>query len=333
MHPPLNLSNSDTKIITKLFDLPMAESVSVMVNHNQFGFIRGRRLHDAVLCLESWALTYSVSAPASAGNILLDQKAAFPSIAHEFLFFVLLEIGIPGVIVNAIRLLYDNNEAIVSFLGCRTDRVLLRRGIKQGCPLSGSMWAICFDPVMRLLMVFLPVPRNYLSGYADDLAFACYNVFEAIMELQAIMGTISATTGLELNYPKVVIIPVGTLELDTLAAFVASLSSGFATVKVALSAKYLGLMFGPGAHSCAGPRRPLHFIAGPSNFNFFSLLSPPGSGCTICMWPRPSAMSRAFTGPTGRFAKHSSTVWLAWPRRHRMPSQCLLLPSSPSWSC
>ena len=137
---PLNLSNSDAKIATKLIDMPMSESAQVMVTPSQFGFVRGRRLHDAVLCLESWAMSYAVSAPASAGLILLDQKAAFPSIAHDFLFFILLEIGIPQFIVNAIRILYANNEAIVNFLGCRSIRVSLQRGVKHGCPLSGSIW-------------------------------------------------------------------------------------------------------------------------------------------------------------------------------------------------
>ena len=104
---------------------------------------------------------------------------------------------------------------------------------------------------MRLLQLVLPVPRNYLSSYADDFAFACYNIFEALLELQAVMGVISATTGLELNFPKVVVIPIGTLEVEVLANFLGAMSSGFSSAKVALAAKYLGLQFGPAAHENA----------------------------------------------------------------------------------
>lgn len=39
--------------------------------------------------------------------------------------------------------------------------VSLRRGIKQGCPASGAMWSLPFDPSVRRLVFALP-----LVGYS-----------------------------------------------------------------------------------------------------------------------------------------------------------------------
>ena len=83
---PLNLSNTDAKIITKLIERPLGQVAQAMVVRSQFGFVKHRRLQDAIITLESHALSYSMTAPATAGVLLLDQKTAFPSISHDFIF-------------------------------------------------------------------------------------------------------------------------------------------------------------------------------------------------------------------------------------------------------
>ena len=77
--------------------------------------MRGRQLTEAVLVLELQALLNTLLNPVSPGIVLLDQKAAFPSVLHQYLFFILEAMKLPASIVDAIRFLYRDNVAFVKF--------------------------------------------------------------------------------------------------------------------------------------------------------------------------------------------------------------------------
>ena len=83
-------------------------------------------------------------APVFPGIVLLDRKAAFPSVLHQYLFFVLHAMKLPSNSVQAIQFLYMNSEAIIKFYGMTEYSIKIKRGIRQGCPLSGTLWAILF---------------------------------------------------------------------------------------------------------------------------------------------------------------------------------------------
>ena len=71
----------------------------------QHGFVKGRQLTEAVLKLENAALQYTLVEPSFPAVLLLDQKAAFPSVYHHFLFFVLTNMMIPTFVVDALKMM------------------------------------------------------------------------------------------------------------------------------------------------------------------------------------------------------------------------------------
>ena len=46
-------------------------------------------------------------------------------------------------------------------------------GIKQGCPMSGSLWRIVFDPIIRALVELIEDVRS-LSAFAPSLAILVF---------------------------------------------------------------------------------------------------------------------------------------------------------------
>ena len=108
--------------------------------------------------------------------IFLDQKAAFPSIARNYMFWVLEKMMIPSHIIAAIKLLYENNTAVVKFGNSKEVTFEMQQGIRQGCPLSGTLWALVFDPVVRLLSCRIDYRHTKLSAYADDMAFVLHSI-------------------------------------------------------------------------------------------------------------------------------------------------------------
>ena len=80
----------------------------------------------------------------------LDLKNAFPSLIQAFLFLVLRLAGVYEALIKVTEGVYDNARAFASLDGGPMQFLfLLASGIMQGCPLSGTMFAITFDPFLR----------------------------------------------------------------------------------------------------------------------------------------------------------------------------------------
>ena len=99
--------------------------------------------------------------------IVADIAAAFPILAHEFIFIVLRAIGAPLTLYNYVVALYLDNLAMD-----RSGKVwfLVLAGVLQGCGMSGSLFALCFDPILRMLEASVDLKKKGLSrGCADDV--------------------------------------------------------------------------------------------------------------------------------------------------------------------
>ena len=136
---PLTLADSAQKVIAKLLNRSLAKVAAATVSPLQCGFVRGRRIQDAILMTEAHGIAARIDSPEQGGMIFLDQKAAFPSVARNYLFEVLRAMGVPALFPQAILYLYSNSNAFVRFGGSDKLVVELRQGIKQGCPMSGNL--------------------------------------------------------------------------------------------------------------------------------------------------------------------------------------------------
>ena len=79
--------------------------------------------------------------------ISFDVEAAFPSLDQDWMHRVLKHYLIPKVVRNVVKALYRMNYAVIVMAGKRFPGFMVTAGIRQGCPLSGSLFAIiqCAD--------------------------------------------------------------------------------------------------------------------------------------------------------------------------------------------
>jgi hypothetical protein len=127
-----------------------------------------------------FALRHMIDWHRSAGEPLymafVDFSKAYDSVNRTLLWHKLEHLGVRGAFLKTLQGLYDGDGAYVQLDGCRTERFLCTTGVKQGCPLSPTLFSLYFDHVAdylthgRVTSPSIPGigPLNSLL-YADDV--------------------------------------------------------------------------------------------------------------------------------------------------------------------
>ena len=185
--------------------------------------------------------------------ILFDFKAAFPSVAHAYLWAALRAVGLPSNWIQALQRLYVNNYHTIKFRGQTFSGFVAGCGVRQGCPVSPLLFAIVVDLLLRRISQELP--GVLVRAFADDTAVILQDFFKQANKIEFIFSTFARMSNLKLNIPKTVLIPLW-CDNGNLAATAATFQERvYATlpwwtgVAVKFSARYLGFLVGPTSHS------------------------------------------------------------------------------------
>jgi hypothetical protein len=116
-----------------------------MVSQEQKGFMRNRSGADHILEMDLFGLDFARRFTDSA-YIFFDMKAAFPSVSHSFVMRVLRKRLGDCPLYRAIEDLYRDLAAEIQVAGCVSDEFPIECGVRQGCPLSGTIFAVAFQP-------------------------------------------------------------------------------------------------------------------------------------------------------------------------------------------
>ena len=126
---------------------------------------------DNIIDVEADAIVALIAGLADPGMVFMDFGTAFPSLFHEWMLFVFGRMGLPVWLVTLIKHVYAPGGAGVVYKGRQWRRILVMRGVRQGCPASGVLFVLCCDPLFRRLAIKVVGPRGSLRALADDLAF------------------------------------------------------------------------------------------------------------------------------------------------------------------
>ena len=138
----------------------------------QAGFRKGRGTTEQIFILRNiieqvneWQSTLYIN--------FIDFEKAFDSIHRDSLWIIMKKYGIPEKIINIIKALYQDFECAVLDNGETTEWFKIKTGVKQGCSMSGFLFLIIVDWIMRRTV------RNGETGIRwrftsklDDLDFA-----------------------------------------------------------------------------------------------------------------------------------------------------------------
>ena len=108
-------------------------------------------------------------------------------IEHQYLWETLGAFGFSPSFTNKIKVLYNHDflimiESVLKINDGLTASFAIKRGIRQGCALSGMLYSLAIEPMLSRIRKALSgvklsvncVPL-YLSAYADDIIVAVNN--------------------------------------------------------------------------------------------------------------------------------------------------------------
>ena len=127
---------------------------------------------------------------------------AFPSLNHVFVWKVLKKYGIPKGIINAIKGMYYNHSVKLRRRGRLLTGFIIGTGIKQGCPCSGSIFALALDPFIRYLLTRVPAHSLQVRAFADDLGALIHDVIQHFPKITAAFASLAIATCLHVHPGK-----------------------------------------------------------------------------------------------------------------------------------
>ena len=138
-----------------------------------------------------------------------DFEKAFDSISHEFMFNCLKCFNFGSDIINWIKCFYNDAKSAVINSGHMTDFFDIKKGLRQGCPLSAYLFIICIKllaAAVRENKDFKGIPifdKEFKSTlFADDATFALDGSLKSFNELINILEAFKSISGLKLNNKK-----------------------------------------------------------------------------------------------------------------------------------
>jgi hypothetical protein len=217
---PLTLLNADYKLLTRIIANRMQPWLGTTLRPSQYCGMRGRTMLEALATVRD-AIANAQYSKAPLCVVTLDFTAAFDNISHEYVFTILKTYGFSEQVQQRIRNLYTNITSVVKLNGHISQPIPIQCAIRQGCPLSMQLYAICLDPLLNALEAILTGSRigrrhvkNPLIAYADDVTLLVSDP-QDIPKIQAVIQKCETASWARINYKKSKAMAIGTWKTET----------------------------------------------------------------------------------------------------------------------
>ena len=203
---PISLINVDVKILAKVLSNRLKYVLPHVIHYSQTA-VFGRTINQTVHMIRD-LIDIANMDDEPAAFIFMDQEKAFDRVNHDFLYKTMKAFGIGNIFIQWIKKIYSNATAVLNINGFFTKPIPLKRGVRQGCPLSSLLYVL----VIEILAIQLRINPNIVgfqiegekiisAHYMDDATIIikqnrCFK--EVIKEL----AEYEQASGAKVNYNK-----------------------------------------------------------------------------------------------------------------------------------
>ena len=207
---PISLLPVPYKIIAKAMAVRLKKVVSSLVHTDQTGFLKGRYIGENIRLIMD-IMEHTKRNHIKGMLMQCDFQKAYDSINWEYLNEVIKAYGFGDKFRRWMSVFYpagshSSRANVNNFL---SPRFQIERGIRQGCPLSCSIWLLCMEPLLRRIRAYdairgikISETEIKLSAYADDLTVILDGSEQSLRNVVTLFNEFSAVTGLHLNVDK-----------------------------------------------------------------------------------------------------------------------------------
>lgn len=234
---PLVVNNTDNRIISSAICRSITPSIDSIISPNQNGFRNGRSVHMNIEYFNE--RFYQAQDNENFYDIMfIDFCKAFDSISHEAIFKLIDAVGFSDQYSNVIKSLFINAYCNTNVKGCSSKRIDFHSGVKQGCPLSPTLFILVVDVLIDLIENVCP--SSNVRFFADDGAIGSDNLVPLLPSLKKCFDLFKNTTGLAMNPDKTACIATG--GKSHLRAALDEI--GWNQIEISGNVRYLGLYMG-----------------------------------------------------------------------------------------
>jgi len=210
----ISLLCSAYKVYSKLLLSRVMDSVVEIAGTSQNGFLPGRSTADVIGCMRRM-LESSGFYRSSLHGRLVDFSKAFDKVSRKAIFSVLIDRGVDMSLVTRIEDLLTGTTSSVRCGSRESRKVQIRHGVRQGCPISPSLFVVVLSFVLGCVDSGIGCERLFHLEYADDLTLVS-ECKEIVEEAFAMVEELGKPCGLFINRDKTEDFAVegGTLDHD-----------------------------------------------------------------------------------------------------------------------
>ena len=208
---PISLTNVDYRILAFTLALRLQKAIGNVISPEQSGYVKNRFIGTNIRAILD--IVEQIEKSNNTGILLLlDFEKAFDSVEWPFIISVLKKFNFGSQFIKWVKVLCSNPTCQIKNNGHFSNKVKIKRGIKQGCPISALLFILIIEilaQVFRTDKMLKGIRINTSFGekefksfqYADDITVFLQNEHQ-IDRLKRIISNFSNVTGPKLNTTK-----------------------------------------------------------------------------------------------------------------------------------
>lgn len=156
---PISLTNIDYRIMAKATYNRLSKVLGEIIGNWQKCSIPGRKIDSIIIQIRD-LIDHANINNKSLFITAIDQWKAFDSISHEYVLKTVEHSNLGKRLFTLIKSIYDNPIAKIYVNNNETEKIIIKSGIKQGCPLSMALYVLAIEEVL----VNINLDKN-INGY------------------------------------------------------------------------------------------------------------------------------------------------------------------------